>query len=139
MTMTLILGRRSRAVLLAWAFVPGAAAAPFVFWQSRAAGALFCLAWAAVLAGVGGWAVSFAAALDAAGRLTVCCGILWPTERTLRPGAAVGTRLLATPLLRLARCRLVLIYTAGGTLVLPAVDVAGAQALCAALAGKADP
>ena len=36
MTMTLILGRRSRAVLLAWAFVPGAAAAPFVFWQSRA-------------------------------------------------------------------------------------------------------
>lgn len=133
--MTLILNRRSRAVLLAWTLVPGAAAAPFIFWQSRLAGAAFCLAWAAVLAGVWAWSVSFAAVL-ADGRLTVCSGIAWPTERTARTGAVAGARLLTTPLLRLARCRLVLIYTAGGTLVLPAVDAAEAQALCAALAGE---
>ena len=32
-----------RAVLCVWAAVPGLFAAPFVFWQSLAAGAGFCL------------------------------------------------------------------------------------------------
>ena len=36
-----------RAVLCVWAAVPGLFAAPFVFWQSLAAGAGFCLLWAA--------------------------------------------------------------------------------------------
>lgn len=34
-----------RAVLCVWAAVPGLFAAPFVFWQSVAAGAGFCLLW----------------------------------------------------------------------------------------------
>ena len=34
-----------RAVLCVWAAVPGLFAAPFVFWQSAAAGAGFCLLW----------------------------------------------------------------------------------------------
>ena len=38
-----------RAVLCVWAAVPGLFAAPFVFWQSLAAGAGFCLLWAALL------------------------------------------------------------------------------------------
>ena len=41
-----------RAVLCVWAAVPGLFAAPFVFWQSLAAGTGFYLLWAALLTSV---------------------------------------------------------------------------------------
>ena len=59
-----------RAVLCVWAAVPGLFAAPFVFWQSIAAGAGFCLLWGFLVYCLWARACSFAAVL---GKRTVTC------------------------------------------------------------------
>lgn len=63
-----------RAVLCVWAAVPGLFAAPFVFWQSVAAGAGFCLLWGFLVYCLWARACSFAAVLgtDRNGLLRRC-------------------------------------------------------------------
>ena len=46
----LVLPPRARRVLCVWAAVPGLVCAPFAFWQSVWAGAVFCAVWAALVA-----------------------------------------------------------------------------------------
>ena len=46
----LVLPPRARRVLCVWAAVPGLVCAPFAFWQSLWAGAVFCVVWAALVA-----------------------------------------------------------------------------------------
>lgn len=46
----LVLPPRARRVLCVWAAVPGLVCAPFAFWQSVWAGAVFCVIWAALVA-----------------------------------------------------------------------------------------
>ena len=41
----LVLPPRARRVLCVWAAVPGLVCAPFAFWQSVWAGAVFCAVW----------------------------------------------------------------------------------------------
>ena len=69
-----------RAVLCVWAAVPGLFAAPFVFWQSLAAGAGFCLLWAALLYCLWARACSFAAVLGAR-TVTVYSGAAVPLRQ----------------------------------------------------------
>ena len=45
----LIIPLRGRAVVCSWASVPGVFCAPFVFWQSRFAGCIFCALWAGLV------------------------------------------------------------------------------------------
>ena len=45
----LIIPPRGRAVVCSWASVPGVFCAPFVFWQSRFAGCIFCALWAGLV------------------------------------------------------------------------------------------
>ena len=45
----LVIPPRGRAVLCVWAGVPGLVCAPFVFWQSIAAGCVFCAVWTALV------------------------------------------------------------------------------------------
>ena len=61
----LVIPPRGRAVLCVWAGVPGLVCAPFVFWQSIAAGCIFCALWAGLVFAVWARACSFAALLTA--------------------------------------------------------------------------
>ena len=110
-----------RAVLCVWAAVPGLFAAPFVFWQSLAAGAGFCLLWAALLYCLWARACSFAAVL---GARTV----------TVYSGAAVPLR---TPLMRLGGVSLLIVAAPGAKLILPAIPAQQAGLLAHILAEEA--
>ena len=66
-----------RAVLCVWAAVPGLFAAPFVFWQSVAAGAGFCLLWGFLVYCLWARACSFAAVLGER-TVTVYSGVALP-------------------------------------------------------------
>lgn len=127
---------RGRAVLCVWADIPGLLAAPFVFWQSVWAGALFCAVWAALVALVRARACSFAAVLGAR-TLTVYSGIAIPLRQVLPRRAVTGVQQLRTPLLRLAGASVLLIAAPGARMVLPAVPAAQAGALAHALAEEA--
>lgn len=131
--MIITIPRGGRAVLLVWAALPGAAAAPFFFWQGPGAGALFCAAWAALMACLWMRAASLTAVLEPAGCLTVSAGVAFRTRRTLAPGSVTGVGQLSTPLLRRAGCCLLVLRTQGGLLFLPALPAAAAQGLCALL------
>ena len=124
---------KGRAVLCVWAAIPGLLAAPFVFWQSVWAGALFCAVWAALVALVRARACSFAAVLGAR-TLTVYSGIAIPLRQVLPRRAVTGVQQLRTPLLRLAGASVLLIAAPGARMLLPAVPAAQAGALAHALA-----
>lgn len=127
---------KGRAVLCVWAAIPGLLAAPFVFWQSVWAGALFCAVWAALVALVRARACSFAAVLGAR-TLTVYSGIAIPLRQVLPRRAVTGVQQLRTPLLRLAGASVLLIAAPGARMLLPAVPAAQAGALAHALAEEA--
>lgn len=131
----LVMPPRGRAVLCVWAALPGAAGAPFAFWRSLTAGAVFCALWAVLIAGVWVRACSFAAALSEQ-TLTVYAGVVFPVRRAMPRRAVTGVRCLHTPLLRLARVRLLLIEAPGARLLLPAVPEAQALRLAELLTGE---
>lgn len=127
---------KGRAVLCVWAAIPGLLLAPFAFWQSVWAGALFCAVWAAFVALVRARACSFAAVLGAR-TLTVYSGIAIPLRQVLPRRAVTGVQQLRTPLLRLAGASVLLIAAPGARMLLPAVPAAQAGALAHALAEEA--
>ena len=127
---------KGRAVLCVWAAIPGLLAAPFVFWQSVWAGALFCAVWAALVTLVRARACSFAAVLGAR-TLTVYSGIAIPLRQVLPRRAVTGVQQLRTPLLRLAGASVLIIAAPGARMLLPAVPAAQAGALAHALAEEA--
>lgn len=123
---------RGRAVLCVWVALPGLIVAPFVFWQSRFAGFVFCALWGGLVFAVWARGCSFTAALS--GRsLTTQAGIALPAARQLPRRAVTGVWLLRTPLLRLAGCSVLFVRGPGVQLVLPGVDAGQAQALAAVL------
>lgn len=132
----IVIPPKGRAVLCVWAAVPGLLAAPFVFWQSVWAGALFCAVWALLVGLVRARACSFAAVLGAR-TLTVYSGIAIPLRQVLPRRAVTGVQQLRTPLLRLAGASVLLITAPGARLLLPAVPAAQAGALAHALAEEA--
>ena len=119
-----------RAVLCVWAAVPGLFAAPFVFWQSLAAGAGFCLLWAALLYCLWARACSFAAVLGAR-TVTVYSGAAVPLRQVL------PRRLLRTPLMRLGGVSLLIVAAPGAKLILPAIPAQQAGLLAHILAEEA--
>ena len=116
-----------RAVLCVWAAVPGLFAAPFVFWQSLAAGAGFCLLWAALLYCLWARACSFAAVLGAR-TVTVYSGAAVPLRQVLP---------LRTPLMRLGGVSLLIVAAPGAKLILPAIPAQQAGLLAHILAEEA--
>ena len=97
-----------RAVLCVWAAVPGLFAAPFVFWQSVAAGAGFCLLWGFLVYCLWARACSFAAVLGER-TVTVYSGVALPVRQVLPRRAVTSVRLLRTPLLRLGGVSLLIV------------------------------
>lgn len=124
----LVIPRRGRALVCLWCAVPGAAAAPFAFYRSAAAGVCFSLAWGVLVGLVWLRCLSFAAALTPAG-LTVYSGVFWPVRRTIRRQAVTSVVCLSTPLARRAGLRLVSVRSPGMRLLLPALEADAAQAL----------
>ena len=109
----LIIPPKGRAVVCSWASVPGVFCAPFVFWQSRFAGCIFCALWAGLVFAV--WARAF------------------PVRRVVPRRAVTGVWALRTPLLWLAGCSVLVVRGPGVQLFLPGVDALQAQALAAVL------
>lgn len=128
----LIIPPRGRAVLCVWAGVPGLVCAPFVFWQSIAAGCIFCALWAGLVFAVWARACSFTAVLTAR-NTAVRAGIAVPITRQLPRRAVTGVWMLRTPLLWLAGCSVLVVRCPGAQLILPGVPARQAQALAAAL------
>ena len=116
----LVLPPRARRVLCVWAAVPGLVCAPFAFWQSVWAGAVFCVIWATLVALVRARCCSFVAALTA-DSVTVQSGVAIPVLHRIPRRAVTGVQLLRTPLLWLAGASVLLVHCPGGLLVLPGV------------------
>ena len=113
----LVLPPRARRVLCVWAAVPGLVCAPFAFWQSVWAGAVFCVVWAALTAD----------------SVTVQAGVAVPVLHRIPRRAVTGVQLLRTPLLWAAGCTVLLVRSPGLQLVLPGIPAAQATALAAVL------
>ena len=128
----LVLPPRARRVLCVWAAVPGLVCAPFAFWQSVWAGAVFCVIWAALVALVRARCCSFVAALTT-DSVTVQSGVAIPVLRRIPRRAVTGVQLLRTPLLWLAGASVLLVHCPGGLLVLPGVPSVQADTLASIL------
>ena len=122
----LVIPPKGRAVLSIWAAAVGLFLAPFAFWQGIAAGVVFCLLWAGLVALLRARACSYAAVLGAQ-TLTIYVGIVFPVRRVVPRRAVTGIQQLRSPLLRLP----------GARVLVPAVPAAQAAALAYALAEDA--
>lgn len=129
----LIIPPRGRTVLCVWLAGPGLLAAPFAFWQSLAAGLIFCLLWCALVGLLYARMCSFAAVLGQQS-LTVYAGVSLPTRQVVPRRAVTSVYQLRTPLMRLAGVSLLVVSTPGGRLWLPAVPAAQAGLLAHILA-----
>ena len=78
----LVIPPKGRAVLCIWAAAAGLFLAPFAFWQSIPAGAVFCLLWAVLTALLRARACSYAAVLGEH-TLTIYAGIAFPMRRVV--------------------------------------------------------
>lgn len=128
----LILPPKARRVLCLWAAVPGVLCAPFAFWQSLAAGCVFCLLWAALVVVIWVRACSFVAALREQ-NITIQVGVAFPVLRQIPRRAVTGVQLLRTPLLWMSGCTVLIVRSPGLLLALPGIPVEQASALAAVL------
>lgn len=123
---------RGRAVLCVWAAVPGAVAAPFVFWQGVGWGCAFCALWCLLVFALWARACSLVASLDDT-TLTLYLGVAFPVERVIPRNSITSTLIFRTPLLRLAEACVLVIFTPGMWAVLPGIPLQEADAISAAL------
>ena len=132
----LVIPPKGRAVLCIWAAAAGLFLAPFAFWQSVPAGAVFCLLWAVLTALLRARACSYAAVLGEH-TLTIYAGIAFPVRRVVPRRAVTGVQQFRSPLLRLAGATVLVISAPGARVLVPAVPAAQAAALACALAEDA--
>ena len=132
----LVIPPKGRAVLCIWAVAAGLFLAPFAFWQSIPAGAVFCLLWAMLTALLRARACSYAAVLGEH-TLTIYAGITFPVRRVVPRRAVTGVQQFRSPLLRLAGATVLIISAPGARVLVPAVPAAQAAALACALAEDA--
>ncbi len=123
---------RGRAVLCVWAALPGLVIAPFVFWQGLGWGLLFALLWCGFVFAIWAQACSFVASLGPRA-LVVELGIVFPVRRSVPRQSVTSSFRFSTPLLRLADACVLVLYTPGMSVMLPAIPCDAASALAAAL------
>ena len=123
----LVIPPKGRAVLCIWAAAAGLFLAPFAFWQSIPAGAVFCLFWAVLTALLRARACSYAAVLGEH-TLTIYAGITFPVRRVVPRRAVTGVQQFRSPLLRLAGATVLVISAPGARVLVPAVPAAQAAA-----------
>lgn len=131
-----VLLRRGRLVLAAWAALPCALLALPGFRLGPGWGLLLCGLAAALGLAAWAWGCSFAAAATGS-TLRLYTGLFFLRERRIPQAAVCGCTQLATPLLRLAGCRMLLLYTPGRVHMLPVLARPDAEWLAAWAAGGA--
>ena len=119
---------RARAIAAGWGLLGGLVPAGLALWQGAVwAGLVLAAGGAGAAAGLWLWCgqrlVLYPAALERRG------GPLLAVRRVVRRRAVVSGLCFATPLLRLARCRVVVLFTLRRSLWLPPLARADAQAL----------
>ena len=116
-----------------WALLPGAVAAPFLFWQGFAPGAFFAAVWLILsLVLIPARAASLRGMLSR-GELQVTTGILFKVHRRLPARFVTGFTRIGTPLLRSCGCCLLILYSSGVVIFLPGLSNGTADGLLAAL------
>lgn len=119
--------------LCLWALIPGAILSPFVFWQGFGWGIFFVAFWLCLsFLGVPLHLNSLAADVTA-GEIRLRSGVLFKRFQRLPTRCVTGFNLIETPLLKMSNCCVLLIYTSGTLLVLPALHKPEAQRLLVSL------
>lgn len=116
------LNKKGVAVVCLWALVPGAAAAPFVFWQSVGAGLVFAAFWLGLCLG---WLPARCESFEGSvtlGEVRVSSGLLFKSSRRVPTRWVSATARFSTPLLRLCGCCVLVLSTSGSLLVLPGLS-----------------
>ena len=129
------LDKKGVAVVCLWALAPGAAAAPFIFWQSTGAGLVFAAFWLGLCLG---WLPARCASFEGSvtlGEVRLSCGLLFKTSRRLPTRWVSASARFSTPLLRLCRCCVLVLATSGSLVVLPGISDASADGLLSYLQG----
>lgn len=122
-------------VLGLWLFVPGAAAAPFLFWQTFWGGAAFLVSWSLLSLWLAPLRACTLEGSVSLGEVRLAQGILFKTSHRVPTRFVTGVSRLRTPLLRACRCSLLLLYTSGAVLLLPGVADETADQLVETLQG----
>ena len=122
-------------VVCLWALAPGAALAPFLFWQSALAGGLFCAFWLAVCLWALPCRLSSLCGTANLGEVRVSAGVLFKSSRRLLTHRVGAMNRLTTPLLRLCGCCVLVLVTSGALVVLPGLADEDADRLAALLGG----
>ena len=129
------LDKKGVAVVCLWALAPGAAAAPFIFWQSTGAGLVVAAFWLGLCLG---WLPARCASCEGSvtlGEVRLSCGLLFKTSRRLPTRWVSASARFSTPLLRLCRCCVLVLSTSGALVVLPGISDADADGLLSYLQG----
>lgn len=129
------LNKKGVAVVCLWALVPGAAAAPFIFWQSVGAGLVFAALWLGLCLG---WLPARCESFEGSvtlGEVRVSSGLLFKSSRRIPTRWVSATARISTPLLRLCGCCVLVLSTSGTLLVLPGISNADADSLLPYLQG----
>ncbi|WP_419503274.1 hypothetical protein [Candidatus Allofournierella excrementavium] len=129
------LDKKGVAVVCLWALAPGAAAAPFIFWQSIGAGLVFAAFWLGLCLG---WLPARCESFEGSvtlGEVRMSSGLLFKTSRRLPTRWVSASARFSTPLLRLCRCCVLVLATSGALVVLPGLSDADADGLLSYLQG----
>ena len=129
------LDQKGVAVVCLWALVPGAAAAPFIFWQSIGAGLVFAALWLGMCLG---WLPARCESFEGSvtlGEVRMSSGLLFKTSRRIPTRWVSASGRFSTPLLRLCRCCVLVLSTSGTLAVLPGISDADADSLLSYLQG----
>lgn len=122
-------------VLGLWLFLPGAVAAPFLFWQTFWGGAAFLVAWSLASLWLAPLRARTLEGSVSLGEVRLSQGVLFKTSHRVPTRFVTGTSRFRTPLLRACRCSLLLVYTSGAVLILPGIADGTAEKLIEALEG----
>lgn len=109
-------------VIALWILLPGLILTPFIAWQNSTMGILFGALWLFFsLVGIPLRLSSFQGSISM-GEVRISQGILFKTSHRLPTRFVTGVNRLQTPLLQCAKCSVLVVYTSGSFLILPAVS-----------------
>ena len=123
-------------VVAFWLILPGAALAPFVFWQTFWGGVLLCAVWLFFCVVCVPLHLSTVRVSVSSGEVRLDRGLVFKSSRRVPLRFVAGVCRIRTPLLTLARSSLLVVYTSGCLLILPPVGDGQADPLIRALEGE---